>query len=297
MLTVILLFLILEGVMYLIDIPFKRKIKNSTSVETSLKARKTIKIVRVVSTIVLVILSCIVIVVLSVAGDTVDTIGRDLGLIIAYAITKGWSMLKGNVQANSKEGYLSRHDSYVLYLRAFEADFYDKSPKSYSFESCLAKTVKKRGANICAIGMTKELDAPYGADRVYVSDETWQADVSELMEKSRMIFILMSDRQSCIWEIGQSARMLSKICFIIDDLDKYKNIKNDSTHKIHFPEVDTLLSKLDNTQLDLSSGLEIYYIGFMMNGEELEVFAFDKNATPNVINNELDKIEQIGRLL
>ena len=113
MLTVILLFLILEGVMYLIDIPFKNKIKNSTSVETSLKARKTLKWVRIISAFVLIVILCVIDIAIGVSLGSTDEISRDVGLIIAYAIMKGWSILKGNIQTYSKEGYLSRHNNFL----------------------------------------------------------------------------------------------------------------------------------------------------------------------------------------
>ena len=290
MLTVILLFLILEGVMYLIDIPFKNKIKNSTSVETSLKARKTLKWVRIISTFVLIVALCVIDITIGVSFGSTDEIGRDVGMIIAYAIMKGWSILKGNIQTYSKEGYLSRHNNFVLYLRAFEADFYNKSPKSHSLESNLAKAIKKRGSNICAIGMTKELDAPYGADRVYVGDDTWQTDVAELMQKANMIFILMSDRESCIWEIAQGARMLDKICFIVDDAEKYKNIKNNSTHHIHFPEYDTIAGKLGDSQSDR-------VVCFVMYDGKMELFEFDSKDSPSKIYNQLIEVDQIRKLM
>lgn len=298
-LIVILIFVILEGVMYLIDLPFKNKIKVSDSVESSLRTRKQLKITRIISTALLIIFVCVVLIIIAAQNDTIDTIGQALGLIIGYAIVKGWSMLKGNIQTYSKKEYLSKHtDNYVVYLRAFEADFYSKSPKSHSLESCLAKAIKKRRTSICAIGMTKELDAPVGADRVYVDDKTWQTDVSELMQKAKMIFILMSDRQSCIWEIAQGEKMLNKICFVIDDLEKYKNIKSDTTHNIHFPEIETLASKLNHAQSsDLATDFENHYIAFLMNDVDLEVCTFDILATPDKINKELDKITQIRRLL
>lgn len=280
--------------MYLIDLPFKNKIKKSTSVETSLKVRKSLKIVRIVTTIFLIALLWFVCLIISVVNN-LD--GNLLAMTTTYAIVRGWFRLKGNVQINSKERYLSRHDDFILYLRAFEADFYDKSPQSHSFESCLAKAIKKRGANICAIGMTKELDAPVGAERVYVADESWQKDVSELMQKAKMIFILMSDRQSCIWEITQGAKMLNKICFIFDDIDKYERIKNDKTHNIPFPEFEIFVSKLGDKQLDKASDFENRYIGFMINGSDLEAFTFSNPITPQKINTELDKIQQIRNLL
>jgi len=242
---VILAFLVLQGIMYLLDIPFKNKIKNSTTVEESLKARKSLRIFRRFWSILLIIAFTIGIIALDISVGAEDSLGRDIGMIIAFAIMSGWSRLRGNVQANSKDEYLSKHKSkgYVLYLRAFESDFYSKDPKAYSFESVLNNSLQKTGMNVCAIGMTKELDAPYGATRVYVSDKSWQSDVKELMQYADSIFILVSDRQSCIWEITQSSEMLRKTCFIIDNKERYDNMRNELREHIIFPEYDELSQK------------------------------------------------------
>ncbi len=290
MLSVLLIFLILIGVMHLIDIPFKKKIQNSTSVETSLSVRKTLKRVRIIAPLLLVTIVCVIIVLISIANNSLETIGRDVGMIIGYGLVKEWYNMKGNIQAYSKEGYLSRHRNYVLYLRAFDADYYDKSPNAHSLETNLAKAIKKMGASICAIGMTKELDAPYGADRIYVGDDTWQADVAELMQKANMIFILMSDRESCIWEIAQGARMLDKICFLVDDVEKYKNIKNNTNHHIHFPDYDTIAGKLGDKQTDK-------VVGFVMYEGRVEKFEFESMDSPSKIYTQLMEVDQIRKLI
>lgn len=247
MLTIVLAFAILGGIMWLLDLPFKQKIKNSNSVEESLKARRRLRRFRRFWSLVLIAVFSIVVLVIGVNEDmSAETVGRDVGMIIAFAIMGGWTRLRGNVQANSRDEYLAQHieKGFVLYLRAFESDFYSKNPKDHSFEGDLVKAVEKH-RDICAIGMTNELDAPYGATRVYVSDESWQQDVKMLMRYADAIFILMNDRQSCIWEIAQSADMLSKTCFIIDSESRYEKIKNELSN-IHFPGIDQLIRKIDD---------------------------------------------------
>jgi hypothetical protein len=247
MLTIALAFALLGGIIWLLDLPFKRKIKNSNSVEESLKARRRLKRFRRFWSLFLIAVFSIVVIVIELNADvSAKTIGRDVGMIIAFAIGMGgWTRLRGNVQANSRDEYLAQHkDGYALYLRAFESDYYSKNPKDYSFEGNLVKAVESY-RDICAIGMTKELDAPYGATRVYVSDESWQQDVKMLMQYAEEIFILMNDRQSCIWEITQSTDMLCKTCFIIDNESRYEKIKNELSD-IHFPGIDQLIRKIDD---------------------------------------------------
>ena len=85
--------------------------------------------------------------------------------------------------------------------------------------------------------MTKELEQPSGAKRLYLNDSTWREDVKELMEKSIAIIILMNDKESCVWEIEQSATMLEKTYFFIDTFEKYCNIKEKTQAILNFPEL------------------------------------------------------------
>lgn len=231
----------------LLDIPFKKKVERSTSVEESLKARRILSGFRRFWAPFLIIAFCVVMIVVDMKIGQADQMAHHVGLIIALAIIEGIvPRLRGNVQANSKDQYLAKYkdDGYALYLRAFESDFYTKDPKAHSFEGDLNKAFERFGKNLCAIGMTKELDAPYGATRVYVSDESWQTDVKELMKHADKIIILASDRQSCIWEISQSAEMLRKTFFIFDSESRYVNVKNSLQDTIRFPEFDDVLRRL-----------------------------------------------------
>lgn len=248
MFTVLIVFAIYYGLIRLLDIPFKNKIKKSKSVEESLRARKVLRIARPVIAVILIAFFCVIVAVISINNGDVDHLSHRIGMIIAIAIMEGWVRMRGNVQANSKDEYISKHKDrgFVLYLRAFESDYYSKDPKAQSFEGDLIKALEQRGCDVCAIGMTKELDAPYGATRVYVSDESWQSDVKELMKNANAIFILMSDRHSCIWEIAQSAEMLQKTCFIIDSKDKYVNVINELKGSVRLPEYMEILQQISN---------------------------------------------------
>ena len=257
MLLVILYFFALKGLMWLLDIPFRNKIKQSTSVEESLKARKRLKVFRRFWSVLLIIASCVLIIWIYVSNDaTNETIngsnamGRDIGMFIAFSMISGYKRIVGNVQSFSKEKYLEKHgDGFILYLRAFDTDYYTRDPRKISFEMQLAKAVKKKsGKKMCAIGMTKEVDAPYGADRVYVGDETWKEDVKELMEKASSVFILVSDRESCIWEIKQSAPILKNCCYIIKSKSEYESVKDEATSLIPFPTFEKLAEEMGSEE-------------------------------------------------
>lgn len=148
----------------------------------------------------------------------------------------------GNISTVSKHDFLEQHNKFCLFLRGFEQDDYAHEPvvseKTYdSFSEYEFTSLVMQNIPICAVGMTKEVNSPRGATRVYLNDDSWQKDVLELMEKSQAIYILVNDRKSCIWEIEQSFKMLEKTVYIIDDIQKYENVRQQLTHKISFPKV------------------------------------------------------------
>ena len=65
-----------------------------------------------------------------------------------------------------------------------------------------------------AVGMTKELNSPIGAERIYLNDAEWESEVMDLMTKASLIVILLNDSQSCIWEICKSNQFKNKVVFI-----------------------------------------------------------------------------------
>ncbi len=166
------------------------------------------------------------------------------------------------ISVYTKEEFLSSHNDFILYLRPFDSDKYDNF-SSYQFadpeveqnEDGETIPVKTRtfpsfsekllvdelemvqGAPVCAIGMTKEAEHPDGAIRIYVSDKTWQQDVSEMMEKAKTIIILVADKESCIWEIEQTSKYLNKTIFIIEDQDIFNCVREKTGQKMELPAI------------------------------------------------------------
>ena len=117
-----------------------------------------------------------------------------------------------------------------------------------------------------------------------------------MMQNAKMIFILMSDRESCIWEISNGAGMLNKICFIIDNTEKYDNIRKSTSGTINFPEIDVLLAQLDNNKITkemINAGDSL--VGLVMSGNEFDVFDFCAIDKPAKINKKIDEVKQKGR--
>lgn len=150
--------------------------------------------------------------------------------------------LYGNISFMTSEAYLAENPEFYLYLRGFEDDvlFREKHEKRESLkfrEAGLAEAIEYGiGLPLCALGMTKEVDSPIGAVRVYVDDEDWQEKVLLLMNKAERIFILINSRKSCLWEIGQARTMKDKIVFIVDSMEKYVEVREKFGDEFEMPE-------------------------------------------------------------
>lgn len=244
MIEILIVFSVFSWLMHIISRPYEKKIKKASSVEKALIYRRRLKWIRWIAAIVLIAIY--------VTPNFYLNHGKDFWLqgggrtiicvLILYLFgQKGLKKLLGNVSSLNKESFLNKYSRFALFLRGFENDNYEKDPfaltisKNFS-EYNFVKELKQY-IPVCAIGMTKESDAPLGAQRIYVSDETWKSDVLELMNRSNLIFILLNDRPSCIWEIEQSHDVMYKTCFIINDIDKYNSVRNRLIGKIDFPDV------------------------------------------------------------
>lgn len=300
---VIICFVLFEGIMYLASIPFKNTIKNSSDVKKCVSARKNIRVVRLILTPVLVVAFIIFIVVYSQNNNVPsDIMTKDMALVTVFTIASGWSKLIGHINAYTKEQYFEKHKKgFALFLRAFNKDKYGsgKNPysfnvfqkKSYSFEEKLTKTVKSIcKIKMCAVGMTKEVDAPYGADRVYVSDISWQADVRELMEKSKLIFIYMSSRDSCIWEINQSRDLLKKTCFIIESREIYEGVVKKQNPGIYFPAFDKIIESLNDKDIAQELKDKTTLLGLMIIGSHFYV----TKTNVLVLNQLVENVKQLA---
>lgn len=173
-------------------------------------------------------------------------IANTIVLFWYFAVSKATNRHIGNVSTFTKEAFLEQHPRFALYLRGFADDDYSKRHffrrsqfSEYQFIRLLNTRIRA-----CAVGMTKELDSPDGAIRVYVDDKSWQGDVLELMQKAESIFILVNDRPSCVWEIEQSANMKDKTTYIVTNTKRYLNVRGELHGIIGFPDIkDSILKK------------------------------------------------------
>lgn len=253
MIDIVIFFFILTIVQGLsIDLPFKHKIKKAPDAETAISFRRKAHLCRLF--LLLLSLVCFIIYLATPIFNELREWNtfRDFILVILKTTIAGiiilfWYFVSqkaakrhlGNISTFSKDSFIQTYPRYALFLRAFEDDDYSRRhlfPRNKFSEYQFMRLLKTR-IRVCAVGMTKELDSPDGAIRVYVNDKTWQEDVLELMEKAVTIYIHVNDRESCVWEIEHTANMKAKTIFIVTDQKKYMNVRSYLRGKIDLPAV------------------------------------------------------------
>lgn len=250
MLVIVLVFALIYAVVTLLEKPLVKKIALSKTTFEAISNRRKLIAFRLGLSILLFSGYLLLFLLTSDLNDpkTYEYFMQTLMFIFIIGVQQyGFKGLLGNISCLSKSAFLSAHEKFVLFLRGFNDDDYSKIadiPKDnfdefseYGFMSLLGA----KNITACAVGMTKEADSPIGAKRIYVDDSSWKEDVKELIEKSETIFILVRDRESCIWEIETAIAHLEKVKFIIDDIDKYNNVRETLKNKIDLPEITDLI--------------------------------------------------------
>ena len=234
----------------LIDLPARRFIKKSNSTEVAISVRDAVRTKRryflLISIVCFYAYSLFSSFVFSGKDFSLrDSVYECVKLFVADAIVLFWYFVSmkaimrhlGNISTFSKESFLNNYSRFVLYLRGFEDDDYSKKHhfKRMGFSEYQMVRLLKTRIQVCAVGMTKELDSPDGAIRVYVNDNSWKNDVRELMDKSESIYILVNDRPSCIWEIEQSADLKSKTVYLVDSIVRYLGVQSKLSNVLDLP--------------------------------------------------------------
>lgn len=245
----IILITLYAAIVGLIQKPFSIKLKQSTSLEEALHVRNAYKTSRIFSLIIFVIINFLgslfvhlyqdkTIVRLSVIMSTITATA--LGFVLADGL---YAHKEFNpISFCTIKDFYNYKGSLSLFLRGFNMDNY-KSKRDVSLimgsqfsEFGLAKRLAK-GSPLFAVGMTKELTAPVGAERIYLSDASWKDDVLFMMNKATSIFILVNSKESCVWEIEQSLNFLDKTCFIVDDAAQYEIVRDCFSDRFPFPNL------------------------------------------------------------
>lgn len=121
-----------------------------------------------------------------------------------------YDYITGHISIESFKSFCEKKTEkpFVLYLRSFDTDIQTrdrwqlKRLKQGFSEYKLAKTLKNNQYDCYAVGITTELDSPYGANRIYCSFEGWKQEVHHLIERASFVYICADGRDSCIWEMN-----------------------------------------------------------------------------------------------
>ena len=154
-----------------------------------------------------------------------------IGLLLAWTSYVN----KHSLPLSGKRPYDITKSKFILYLRGFSYDDYSLMQKDLSksykelntFSEGYFINILKQYMPVYAVGMTKELNSPIGAERIYLNDAEWESEVMDLMTKASLIVILLNDSQSCIWEICKSNQFKNKVVFISNNSEKLTNIRQE----------------------------------------------------------------------
>ena len=224
-------------IMSLVEKKYKNKMKEGVNVDFAIRIRKKVRAMRIFFAV----FSIPVIVFLQYClneESELDKLFNSISIPIAFYIVFLRSKKKKSPFASfsflSFCDVIESQKDFILFLRGFESDDYSTKNKlkgmkkyknfsEYHFFKSLKKTIE---LPIYAVGMTKELETPVGATRVYLEDYSWKQNVKELIEKASLIIIEINDRESCMWEIEMCDDYLKKTIFLITHKEKYLNVYN-----------------------------------------------------------------------
>lgn len=192
------------------------------------------------------------------------------------------------VSDETMDSFRSRPRRFALYLRAFHNDRYSSRDDHYlvgmdmdgddfehdSFSEKVFADEMENFINTYAVGMSREVVHPDGARRIYLDDDTWQEDVIELMEQATLVFVLMEDRESCIWELQQSMNRLEKAYYIVDDVEMYLAMKRELD--LSLPEIPSCMSNASHFIFHWQEG-QFVMQPFMNTQSDYNILAYSIN--------------------
>ena len=244
MLEIILVFALINVIIKFAEKPLLNKIAFAQDTQESIMCRRKLLALR--WGVIVLSFGLYILFIIAISDfDDYNTYKHFLWTICAITIVGiqqyGFKKLLGNISTLTKTAFLSENKDFVIFLRGFIDDDYSdiadlkktdfEKFSEYGFMSLL----EHQGISACAIGMTKESDSPIGAKRIYVDDISWQKDVKDLISKSKSIYILVRNRESCIWEIKTSLKYFEKVTFIVDDISQYNFVREQIQDTMELP--------------------------------------------------------------
>lgn len=172
---------------------------------------------------------CILAVLAGHKAPVAAAVGVVLGGVAAYGVLRaGHAVFLYGKRLVAKHRALGAGDLLardarqpVLYLRSFVDDqLTSDTPTAYDFqgvhlprlsteEEHLAKAVGDIGPFV-AIANPKEFLPRPGATKISADDDTWQATVTELMSRARLVIFRVGDGRNLWWEIGRALTLVGR---------------------------------------------------------------------------------------
>lgn len=262
---------VFHTIQYYINTSNARKIANAPTAREAFLLRQRLKYARKGLAITYAVIFAVIYYVITF----IDSNGNsDMAAIIALGIfvycllmmliSPSYYKAIDGISVYTREEFQKEYPRYALFLRAFYNDEYQENSCSipltaekgkdvpFSEQHFVAELEKK--ISVCAVGMTKEVEHPIGATRVYVNDEMWQEDVRLLMKQAEMVFILVDYRESCIWEIKQSEEYQEKTKFIVNDINKYNQVRNALKESYELPPIPNALNDAEQLIINFKAG-------------------------------------------
>ena len=236
--------------------------------------------------IIMAIVFCAIAIPIFCAGKNIVANSTVLGLLCAWQAYAN----KNSLPLSGKRPKDIGNSKFILYLRGFTTDNYslgemdlkDSINDPTTFSEAHFINILKRYMPVYAVGMTKELNSPIGAKRIYLNDNEWEAEVIDLMHKATLIVILLNDTQSCIWEICQSNKFKEKVVFISNNNEKLANVRKELNKQHVYP---------------LPIGLKERTLSYTIEGEGTEIHEYSntKNSYEAIIKDTMFKKFGLGR--
>ena len=222
---------------------------NGGDYHDAIKARKEINKTRQrfikLSLILMAVISTVVVIFQADSSESVLWLGLGVFFFsiffLSLPILQGNSIAEsmiGNIASETIEDAFASEKPFYLFLRMFKADDREKSVSEVKrglylpgfSEYYFVKGLKKEVGKVFAVGDPREVDAPYGAERIYLpldrsgqedGLDKWQEDILRLMEKAGRIYVMIANTESCLWELEQALSLYpQKTIYIVCDVNE-----------------------------------------------------------------------------
>ena len=238
---------------FFLKLLFAKHIKRTNTVKKSVNIRRVYYVIRFFVGITVLIIGFLLW--LPLLRDTMD-INQYMGAIVLCGggglLLYVYSSLSLPLNFTTMSSFLRKKRTFILYLRGFVTDNYTPkmeytakkvsetrpwSTKNWNnenkidpsnlplIERDLAKAWKKQ-ATVYSVGLPEELESPEGSKRIYLDNQTWQADVIQLMSDAKYILIRVNPNDNCIWEIQQCCLFYScKTIYYIESIELLEEVQ------------------------------------------------------------------------